>query len=152
MVLSNHQQINGLKILVTELPKYGAQIIKFRHWLGGYLYKISWSNSSIYKDKIQPHNLLIEGSNKKYSWPFIDLFIGVNKGKKNLFCAYSIQKNEYPLKNLLIDNINIKVPTNGFRNYESFKKDSCMKIALEQEYSHKYEKPEKCIGEKSKYL
>ena len=35
---------------------------------------------------------------------------------------YNLQKNEYPLKTLRIRNINIKVPTNGNRTYNSFKK------------------------------
>lgn len=148
MVLSEQQEKRGLEILENELPKYGAQIIKFRTWLGGHLYKISWNRDGIYKNIVYPHHTNVQGNECKYCWPFVDLFVGINKGKKRLFSAYAIKPEEYPLKKITIEGMNFQVPTNGFRTYEKFNKDSCMKIALEQEYSHKREKSEKCIGPK----
>lgn len=143
ITIRNKDKLRAIKILKKNLPKYKANIT-FRHqWNGGLLYKIYWDNNTKFRDVVQS----FDDKNKKYSWPFIDLFINVKNDFRSLG-AFPLSKYDYPLKKKKIEGIEINIPTKGIRNYKSFLKKGHLHILKEQYWSHKYEKHMPCKGPK----
>ena len=109
----------------------------------GRLYKIFFNkNHSKFK------NTIYQPKSYKHTWPFIDIFVNVNKNYNDnaLNHIYNLQYNEFPLKKIKINGIKLYLPTNGYRIYNKFKKDKLLTICKSQKYMHKYEKKMECEG------
>ena len=139
MVINKNQVDDALNILQDELPKHNIDIINNRKWgeNEGILYKIFFSkNSNKYVNDFDT-----------YTWPFIDLFININKQDID-DDTYSLDYDEYPLIKKTIDGVNINIPSKGPRSYDAFKKDSIIDNCTEQDWVHSLEKNIPCIGDK----
>ena len=144
ITIRNKDKDKAIKLLKTELPKYNANITFRKIWKGGDLYKIYWTfNNNIFKNTIRSFNI----PTKKYTWPFIDLFINVKNDFRSLG-AFPLSKYDYPLKEVNIEGMLIKIPTNGIRKFSTFFNRGFITTFKEQLWSHKYEKKLDCIGKK----
>lgn len=139
MVVKKEDVDRTIKVLEEELPNsnYNANMWNNSWYLGGMLYKIYFN-----KEKC---NIVSTYNDKKYTWPFIDLFVDVPKNS-NWFSLHNLEEFEYPLISKYIEGIHIKVPSKGTRSYESFKKQGLFENCIKQNTSHKLEKQIDCKG------
>ena len=151
-VINKNHISKALTILKKELPKYKCKIIPTMKWhtTKSILYKIFFEDSAILE------NRKIKLKNVVYNWPFLDLFAGsindTNSTNNNIYnfrsteMAQDLNIWEYPLKMIECDGIKIKIPTKGFRSYDSFKNKNIIKNCYDDTYIHKHERHIKCIG------
>ena len=138
MAVKKEDKDKALKVLEEELPTHNAIIHYIKPWhLGGKLYKIYFN-----KEK---SNIVSTYNDRKYTWPFIDFFVDVPKNNK-YDSAHHLEESEYPLITKHIEGINIKIPSNGTRSYESFKNEGLFENCIRQNLSHKFEISIPCIG------
>ena len=145
MTIRDEDGPRALELLRKEVSQIGATLTtlgRINDW--GILHKVHFQ-----KDIPRPGMRTFK--NKKYTWPFVDIFIGgTNTGPMG---SKGLTEDEFPLHDVIVEDILMKVPSKGPRSYENFlKRDDLMKTAVEQEHSHRFEWACGCIGHMKKSL
>jgi len=139
ITVANDKANIAVNVLKEELPKHECSIIFYKKWNGGLLYRIFFNEDNV------KHSQNIKNKGWGGNWPFIDLFINVPK-KQSWSHPNNITKDEYPLIQLTIEGMIVKVPSSGIRSRESFKNSNLFSDCKEQSFSHKENKIEFCVG------
>lgn len=139
----------ALAALSKQLVKIGATLTKVGQQAGvedwGILYKVHFQ-----PDDTKPDIRQFLG--KKYTWPFVDIFIGGTE--TGPMGVKAITDEDLPLSNVIVDGISMHLPSRGPRSLESFmQRPELMKNGVEQMHSHRFESAYcGCTGPKEKKL
>lgn len=142
----------ALAALSKQLVKIGATVTKigqvagytraFEEW--GILYKVHFQ-----PDDTKPD--IRQFLDKKYTWPFVDIFIGGTE--TGPMGVKAITDEDLPLRDVIVDGILMHLPSRGPRSLESFmQRPALMKNGVEQMHSHRFESYCGCTGPKEKKL
>jgi len=140
--------IDGSKVneavvaLRAGLSEINAVLQLTGDWAGGTLYRICFNDSELGVTRTR--------NKADLTWPLIDLFTNVPYRKSNFF-PYNITPEEIESMEITrVEGIDMTIPTKGNRTYSAFKKNGHIDKCIEQTFSHKRGRDEKCVGEPEK--